>query len=147
MRLLQRAVFCEMGEAGSDRVWLFDAGNDPNRAAAMDAGGHVDVEHALRRCAQDIDRRRSSGERSSLLAWVDSPSLASRLPRPAGVNCARRLALGAKDAVEAREVGAWWRHQRRQLGDEVDGLELDVRGAVLPRRLELVADPALRRDR
>ena len=42
---------------------------------------------------------------------------------------------------------AWRRHQRCEFGDELDGLKLDVRRAVLPRRLELVANPALRRDR
>jgi hypothetical protein len=34
-----------------------------------------------------------------------------------------------------------------EFGDEVDGLELHVRGAILSRRLELVMHPALRRER
>ena len=49
----------------------------------------------LRRCAQLIARRRWSGVRSSLLALVDSASAADFLPRPDGVNCARRLEFGA----------------------------------------------------
>src|SRR3546814_20465627 len=39
------------------------------------------------------------------------------------------------------------RHYGRELGNELDVLELHVSGAVLPQRLELVAHPALRRDR
>ena len=37
-----------------------------------------------------------------------------------------------------------WRHERREFGDELHRLKLDVRRAVLPRRLELVAHRALR---
>jgi monoamine oxidase len=34
--------------------------------------------------------------RSSLPARIDAASLAGRLPRPAGVSCARKFAFGAK---------------------------------------------------
>ncbi len=50
----------------------------------------------LRRCAQVIERRFSSGLRWSLLAPVDSSSVGGRLPRPDGVSCARNFAFGAK---------------------------------------------------
>jgi len=53
----------------------------------------------------------------------------------------------SKDAVEAGQVGARWRHQGREFGDEVHRLEVHVRRAVLPRRLQLVTHPTLRRDR
>lgn len=43
----------------------------------------------LRRCAQLIERRFSSGLRWSLLAPVDASSVGGRLPRPDGVSCAR----------------------------------------------------------
>jgi len=49
----------------------------------------------LRRCAQVIERRFSSGLRWSLLAPVDSSSMGGRLPRPDVVNCARKSAFGA----------------------------------------------------
>ena len=47
MRWLRRAVLREVIEDGADRGGLFDAGHDAYRAAAVDAGGHVDAEHAL----------------------------------------------------------------------------------------------------
>src|SRR3546814_20990833 len=46
--------------------------------------------------AEVIARRFSSGVRRSALASVDCASVAGRLPRPDGVNCARRFAFGAK---------------------------------------------------
>ena len=52
----------------------------------------------LRRCAQLIERRRSSGVRGSSFALTSagSASVAGRLPRPEGVSCARNFAFGAK---------------------------------------------------
>ena len=47
MRLVERVVFGEVGQYGLDRSGFLDAGHDPHRAAAVDAGRHVDVEHAL----------------------------------------------------------------------------------------------------
>ena len=61
----------------------------------------------LRRCAQVIERRRSSGVRGSSFALTSagSASVAGRLPRPDGVSCARRVAFGGEYAVEPGEVG------------------------------------------
>jgi len=50
----------------------------------------------LRRCAQVIARRFSSGLRWSLLAPVDASSVGGRLPRPEGVSCARNFAFGVQ---------------------------------------------------
>ncbi len=52
----------------------------------------------LRRCAQVIERRLSSGLRGSSLALTSTgaASVAGRLPHPDGVNCARRFAFGAQ---------------------------------------------------
>ena len=47
VRWLPRAVLCEVGEDGSDGCGFFDAGDDAHRAAAVDAGFHVDTKHAL----------------------------------------------------------------------------------------------------
>ena len=47
MRSLQRAVLLEVAEDGANRVGFFDAGHDPYRTAAVDAGAHVDIEDAL----------------------------------------------------------------------------------------------------
>jgi len=54
----------------------------------------------LRRCAQVIERRFSSGLRSSMLAPADATSVAGRLPRPDGVSCARNFAFGAQIRLE-----------------------------------------------
>jgi len=47
VRFLQRAVLCEVVEDGADGGGFFDAGHDPQRAAAVAARAHVDVEDAL----------------------------------------------------------------------------------------------------
>lgn len=47
VRLLQRAMFCEVGEDGADRRGSFDAVDDPCRASAAHAGGHVEIEDTL----------------------------------------------------------------------------------------------------
>jgi len=47
VRFLKRAVLCEAGGDGADGGGLFDAGRDPQRAAAVDIRAHVDAENAL----------------------------------------------------------------------------------------------------
>ena len=47
VRLLQRAVFLEVGEDGADGGGFLDAGDDPYRAAAVGAGGDVDGKDPL----------------------------------------------------------------------------------------------------
>ncbi len=47
VRLLQRAVFLEVGEDGANGLGVFDAGDDPHRAAAVGAGGDVDGKDPL----------------------------------------------------------------------------------------------------
>ncbi len=49
VRLLHRTMFLEVGEDGADGVGFFDAGHDPHRTAAVDAGAYVDAEYALDR--------------------------------------------------------------------------------------------------
>lgn len=44
VRVLQRAVLCEVGEDGGGS---FDAGDNANYAAAVEAPVHIDVENAL----------------------------------------------------------------------------------------------------
>lgn len=44
-------------------------------------------------------------------------------------------------------MGAWWRDQRRQLGDRIDRIPFDMSGPFSPLGLYLVALPALPRDR
>ncbi len=57
------------------------------------------------------------------------------------------LLFGGKSSVEAGEVDRRFRHQGRQVGDEIQWLEDDVRRAVSVRRLQQVTDVAVRRER
>lgn len=43
VRLLHRTMFLEVAEDGADDCGVFDACHDPHRAAAVDAGVHVEV--------------------------------------------------------------------------------------------------------
>ncbi len=60
----------------------------------------------LRRCAQVIERRFSSGLRWSLLAAVDSSSVGGRLPRPDGVIRAGSLPTGQTSCMAALPVAS-----------------------------------------
>jgi hypothetical protein len=91
-----------------------------------------------------IEARRSPDAGSSLLA------LAARrtpLPRLAGVTRARCLARRRKQPVKTGQVDPRFGHQGRQPGDEIEGFKDDVRRAVSVRRLQSVADVAVRRER
>jgi hypothetical protein len=56
-------------------------------------------------------------------------------------------AVGGENPVEPYQVGPRLGHQRYQPGDEVQGLENDVRSAVAVRGLQLVADVAVPGER
>lgn len=145
VRLLQRAVLLEVVEDGADGLRLFDAGDDLHLAAAVDAGFHVDTEDALEPLRP--------GHRAALLVGRSIIRVGGFTRRIAALAAMRGRELRAqvrvrgKDAVEAGQVRARRRHQRRQFGDKVHRLKLHMRGAVAPRRFERVAHPALRRDR
>ncbi len=113
VRFLQRAVPPEVVEDGADGVRIFDAGDDAHAAAAMGAGGHVDVEDALEALrpghgAPFLCRR----------SIIRAGDFSTR--RPAAFAAMRGRELGAQvrvrgeDAVEAGQVRARWRDQRRQ---------------------------------
>ena len=57
------------------------------------------------------------------------------------------LAVRGKYAIEARQVDPRLWHQGGEPGDEVQRLEDDMGGAIAVRRLELVADVAMGRER
>ena len=96
VRFLHRAVFREVVEDRADGGGFFDTGDDAHRAAAVDAGFHVDTKHALEALRPVIERRFSSGVWWSLLAPVDASSVVGRLLRSEAVSCARKLAFDAK---------------------------------------------------
>ena len=115
---------------------ILDAGNDPNGAATGLTGLDIDVEHAL--------EAPCPGHGGVRLGWrlllcgircagvVAFTALGRRHERPMS-------AVGGEHTVEARQVHARFEYQGGQTGDEVQGLEDDVRGAVTVGRLELVA--------
>ncbi len=173
VRFLQRAVLLEVGEDGADGDGFFDAGHDPYRTAAVDAGAHVDA-HQI--AGSDLEQpkagpkgggqdARSKHALEALRPGHPAALLlgAARLVGDAGLNrrgigrrplptSGRRqlraqVCVGGEYAVEPGQMRAWRRHQRRQLGDEVHRIPFDMRGAVAPRGLELVAHSSLRRDR
>ena len=75
------------------------ARSDLEQPQAGPKGGGQDARSStrLRRCAQFIARRFCSGLRGSSFALTSTgaASVAGRLPRPDGVNCARRAAFAA----------------------------------------------------
>ena len=97
VRFFPRALLHEVAKDGADGGRFLDAGDDPHGATAVDAGGDVDGKDPLEVCAQLIERRFSSGLRGASFALASAGSTAAscRLPRPEGVNCARRAAFGA----------------------------------------------------
>lgn len=99
----------------------------------------------LSRCAQLIARRFSSGLRGAswALTSTGAASPAGRLPRPRGRQLRTQVCIRGEYAVEAGEMRARWRDQRRQLGDEIHRIPFHMRGAIAPRGLELVTHPAL----
>ena len=89
----------------------------------------------LIRCAQVIDARRSAGVggSSATLAWL----LCRRDQRP-------MPAVGGKYAMQPGQLHSWFEHQGRPLGNEVQRLKDHMRGAVPVRRLQWVANVAIR---
>ena len=57
---------------------------------------------------------------------------------PYGDGVLPKKVVGGKDAVEAGHVDPWFRHQGGEAGDEVQGFEDDVGGAVVVRCLERI---------
>jgi len=133
VRFLQRAVLCEVGKAwmtpcgyGADGGGFFDAGHDPHRAAAVAASAHVDVENALE--ALRPGHRAALFVGAAVVAVGPSRVLVRRrtFAAPRWRQLRAQLRVWRKDAVEAGEVGARWRHQRRQFGDD----KVVIRGCV-----------------
>ncbi len=149
VRLLQRAVFLEVGEDGANGLGVFDAGDDPHRAAAVGAGGDVDGKDPLEPLRPAHRTALLLGAARLVVgADVHWRRIARRPPAaPRGRQLRAQVCIRGEYAVEAGEMRAWRRDQCRQLGDEVHRIPFDMRGAIAPRRLELVTHPALWRDR
>jgi hypothetical protein len=133
-----------VGEDLLDDTGVLNARDDAHRPAAGRAGLDVNTEHPFQ--ALRPGHRGAAFGRCRLLGIRGLGMPAS--PAPLG-RCHPRtvFAVGRKHAVEARQVDPRFRHQRCQPGNEVEGLEDNVRGAVTVRRLQLVPDVAVRGER
>ena len=129
VRCFQCAMLCELGQYGADRLGLFDAHHDPQRSAAVNAGGHIDVEHAPE-ALRPAHLTPAFGGRAVVFSRRGRCRINGRPPAaPGGRQLRAQVGVRGKDAVQAREMRARRRNQRGELGDEVHRLELDVRGA------------------
>ena len=119
-----------------DHRWIFDARNHLDRTAAVVTGLNIDLEHALqalrpRHC--DV-----AGGR-----W-----LVGRRGMPAALGRRHLFTqpmIRRKDAVIARQVDTWRRHERGQPGDKVERLKHHLRGTVAVGCFETVTNIPLRR--
>ena len=155
VRFFQRTVLLEVGEDGANGGGLLDTGDDPHRATAMHAGGDIDVENTLEPLRPEPAPDLIRGHRASALfgtAWLVIGADVHRrgfARKPLAPPRRRQLrAQGGgrgKHAVEAGEMRAWWRDQRGQLGDKVDRVPFDMRGAIRPLRgnAAVLAPPSL----
>ncbi|EGC93683.1 hypothetical protein ECD227_4109 (plasmid) [Escherichia fergusonii ECD227] len=146
VRLLQRAVFLEVGEDGANGLGVFDAGDDPHRAAAVGTGGDVDGKDPLEPLRPAHRTALLLGAARLVVgACVNRHRIARRPPAaPRGRQLRTQVCIRGEYAVEAGEMRARWRDQCRQLGDEVHRIPFDMRGPISPRRLELIPHPTLR---
>lgn len=117
----------QVGEDLLDDVGILDERDDPHRPAGGRADLDVDPEHRFQ--ALRPSHRGTAFGRCPLLRIRCRGVPASPAPLGRCHPCAV-LAVGYKDAVEAHQVDPRFRYQGCQLGNEVQRLEDDVRGAV-----------------
>lgn len=126
-----------MGEYLLDHHGVFNAGDHFHDAATFATCLDIDVENALQSlrpghgCA-------TFGLRL-VLRFIGRLGLAASAT-PGGRHQSAVLAIGGKYTVETGQVYSRFRHQCRQLGNEIQRLKDDVGSAVVAGRLELVSD-------
>ena len=110
------------------------AGDDPQAPAAAPAGLDLDAKNRSAQvigvplCGRSLSRLRLRTACQALLPLADPGDVPAQ------------PAVGCNDAVLAGQVRARLRHQGREPGDEVEGLEDHVRRAVAIGRLQSIAD-------
>jgi len=105
-------------------------------------GLDINVEHTLQ-ALRPGDRCVALGGRWRLVRYLRLVSLASlcgRHPCPVFI-------VGRKHAVKACEADSWRWRQCGEAGDKIQWLEDHMRGAIPVRRLQLVANVAIGRER
>lgn len=114
-----------MLEDGGDDVWVLDASNDAQLAAAFGAGPDVDREYPFQALHPGDG---SEGLVSFFFGFaLQYEALAV-------------FAVRSEHAVEASAVESWARYQCCQPGDEVERIENEMRRAVTKRLFEFVDD-------
>ncbi len=116
-----------------DRL-ILDTGNHFGFTCALRANRHIDVEHAFEALCP--------GHGLVTLFWW---FILFRLrwvapPTPDRRHFGAVFAVGGKYTVKPCQVHSRLGYQRRQLGNEIQRLEDDMRGAIAVGRFELVAD-------
>jgi len=133
-----------------DNHGIFNAGDHFDAAATLSAGLDIDVEDALEALhpepAPDLIRGhgRPTFGRRLVLRLIRRFGLVALTPF-GGRHQRTVLAVRSEYTVKAGEgeVDAWLGHQGGEPGDEVQGLENDMRGAVAIRDFQLTAHLAL----
>ena len=144
VRFFPRALLHEVAKDGADGGRFLDAGDDPHGATAVDAGGDVDGKDPLE-ALRPAHRTALLLGAARRVVRACVRRLHSGVMPPAAPRWRQLCAQGGvrgKHPVEAGQVGARWRDQRRQLGDEIHRIPFHMRGAIAPRGLELVTHPA-----
>ena len=118
----------EMGEDSLDEPGGFDARDDAQRAATHATVFDVDVEDALEPLHPAHGRATRRGR------------LAGGLMGGVGDDAVAVLAVRGEHAVVSGEMGAGAWHEGGEAGDEVDGVEHDMGGAVSEGVLESIHD-------
>ena len=116
-----------------DHQRIFDAGNDFHAAATDAARFDVDIEYTLQtlrpaHCCMACNR---------CCAFLPVRFGLTTSASPRRRHQRAMLAVGCEHAIIARQIDPWFRHQRRQPGNEVQRLKNHMRRTIPIGRLEL----------
>jgi len=133
----RRCYVIQVSEYLLDDHGIFDAGNDPDITAAFTAGFNINIENPLQPLCP--------GHGCAAFCWslVLSGFCCYRFLSFTSFGWCYQcpvLAIGRKHPVKADEVNSGPGNQSDQSGDKVQWLKYDMRGAVVPRCFQLIAD-------
>jgi len=117
-----------------DHHLILDTGNHLGLTSALRAGRHIDVENPL----QALRPGHALAPLFGCLVFVFLAGAAFTTFSRRHLNTV--FAVGYEHTMEPGQVDSWLGNQGRQLGDEIQRLENDMRGSIILGRLELVAD-------
>ena len=116
-----------------DRL-ILDTGDYLGLTSALWADRHIDIEHPF-------EALRPGHRLAALfwclvilrLSWIALAPFGWRYINPV-------FAVGREYTMESGQVHSWFRHQRRQLGNEIQRFEDDMGGPIIVGRFELITD-------